>query len=634
MQSLFPLPRMLFSRLLALALMLLATAHAFAALPGYSSDDEDFLPVREAFRLTVERDDHAFIARWQIADGYYLYRDKLQFRLIDGNGNAIDALAAPQAPKGEMKDDEIFGMVEVYHHEATVRLPLNVMPTAATATFRVTYQGCAEAGLCYAPETEDWPVDFTGMSVAAAGAAPAVANTANSASATAQKPAGNDAGALAGFLADASFLAIVGTFLLLGIGLAFTPCVLPMVPILSSIIVGEGAAISTRRAFLLSLAYVLGMALTYTLAGVVIGLVGAAFNLQLWLQSPPVLIVFAALFVLLSLSMFGFYELQMPAFIRDRLASRQHAGGRFLSVAVMGAISALVVSPCVSAPLAGALMFIGTTGDALLGGAALFALAFGMGIPLLLIGTSGGKLLPRAGAWMNGVKAAFGILLLGIAVILLGRILPGPVTLALWALLAIAAGVYLGALEAIPANATGWRWFRKSIGIALLGWGIAMGAGAAAGGDDPLAPLVPFAGKAAATAGAPAAGHALFTRVPDAAALKQALAQARADGKPVMLDFYADWCVACRIMARDLFPLASVRAALSGYVLLQVDASDNTPATAALLREYNVPGLPAILFYRPDGSEIEGQRILGEQDEAAFLDWLKTRIEPNLRRSG
>ncbi|MFZ5724604.1 MAG: protein-disulfide reductase DsbD [Pseudomonadota bacterium] len=611
-------------RLLLSCWLLLFAGGAAAALPGTASED-DFLPVREAFALTLERDDHAFIARWKIADDYYLYRDKFRFALVDAAGNAIDALGAPEAPRGEMKDDEIFGLVEVYHHEVALRLPLRSVPSAP-ATLRITYQGCAEAGFCYAPETEEWPVDFTGMSAAAA---PAGSGT-QPAAVTPAAPAGNDAGSLAGFLAGASFLAIAGTFLLLGIGLAFTPCVLPMVPILSSIIVGEGAAISTRRAFLLSLAYVLGMALTYTLAGVAIGLVGAAFNIQLWLQSPPVLVVFALLFVLLSLSMFGFYELQLPAFLRDRLAGSGQRGGGFGSVALMGAVSALVVSPCVSAPLAGALMFIGATGDAVLGGAALFALAFGMGIPLLLIGTSGGRLLPKAGAWMDGVKAAFGVLLLGVAVILLARILPGPVTLALWALLAIGSGVYLGALEPVPAAATGWRWFRKAAGVALLAYGLALGAGAAAGGDDPLAPLQPFAGGAVTAADR----HSLFVRVPDSAALQQALAQARAAGKPVMLDFYADWCVACRIMARNVFPRPAVQAALAGYVLLQVDVTANTDANAALLREYGIPGLPAILFFRPDGSEVTGQRILGEQDEAAFLDWLKTRIDPNLQGSG
>ncbi len=607
-----------------------------AALPSASTSTEEFLPVREAFRLTVERDDRALFARWEIANGYYLYRDRLQFKMLGPDGKAIPALAKPDVPKGEMKNDEIFGLVEVYNHALLVKLPLASLPTTGTATLRVTYQGCAEAGLCYAPETEEWPVDLTGMSATAiaAPATAAAASTPTNSTKTTENPARNDAGGLAGFLADASFFMVVGTFLLLGIGLAFTPCVLPMVPILASIIAGEGASLSTRRAFFLSLGYVLGMAFTYTLAGVAIGLLGAAFNLNLWLQSPPVLIVFAGLFVLLSLSMFGFYELKVPAFIHDRLATRKHSGGDFLPVAVMGALSALVVSPCISAPLAGTLMFIGSTGDAVLGGAALFALAFGMGIPLLLIGTFEGKLLPRAGAWMHGVKTAFGILLLGVAVILLGRILPAPLTLGLWALLAISSGIYLGALEAIPPAANGWRWFRKSIGVAFLGWGLAMGVGAAAGGSNPLQPLAPFASGLSSAEQTASNTHRLFTRVADIVELKKALASAQAAGKPVMLDFYADWCVACRIMARDVFPRPAVQAALSGYVWLQVDVTANTEANSALAAAYNVPGLPAILFFRPDGSEIEGQRVLGEQNEAAFLDWLKTRIEPNLHRSG
>jgi thiol:disulfide interchange protein DsbD len=634
---------------LALLLAMFAMAGtALAALPGVASDDDEFLPVREAFRLVVDRSEDAFVARWAIADHYYIYRERLRFALVDAQGNAIAGLGEPQVPAGEMKDDEVFGRVEVYHHELAVRLPVTTLPPDGSATLKVTYQGCAEAGLCYAPETEEWPLDFSGMKVAAATpattpaatpvASPAAGAQGASVSAEPAVPSASglsatDSNAIARFLAGASFLAIVGTFLLLGMGLAFTPCVLPMVPILSSIIVGEGDAITPRRAFLLSLAYVLGMALTYTAAGIAVGFLGAKANVAVWLQSPVVLGVFAALFVALAMSMFGFYELQVPSFLRDRLTAAQgkQKAGSLVGVAVMGALSALVVSPCVSAPLAGALVFISSTGDAVLGGAALFALAMGMGIPLLLIGTSGGKLLPKAGSWMNGVKVFFGVMLLGIAIILLGRVLPGPLTLALWGVLLLISGVFLKPLEALAEFADGWAHFRKGVGLVLMFTGALMLVGAAGGGDDPLKPLGFLAGSSAqAATGAAGTEKPLFTRVANSDELATKLAEAKAAGKPVMLDFFAEWCVACKIMERDVFSRPAVHAALAGYVVLQADVTGNSADNRALLARHEVLGLPSVLFFRADGAEVSGERIQGELDEAQFLAHLSARITPAL----
>lgn len=618
----------MFTRLLRFLLLpaLLALAGAAFAFPDEGEDD--FLPVREAFRLVLNRDDSAFIAHWDIAPGYYMYRDKLSVRIEDADGNTLALLGAPDMPAGEMKEDEIFGRVAVFHDALDMRLPLVAPPPDGVATLAITYQGCAEAGLCYAPETERWPADFTGMTPVAAAAAgePLASAPATTAAAL------TDSGAVRGFLASASLPAILGMFVLLGLGLAFTPCVLPMVPILSSIIVGQGTQVSARRGFMLSLAYVLGMALTYTAAGVAVGFLGAKFNIQGWLQSPPVLIGFALLFVALSLSMFGFYELQLPSALRDRLndASGRRQGGKLAGVAVMGAISALVLSPCVSAPLAGVLMFISTTGDALLGGAALFALALGMGLPLLLLGASGGQLLPRAGAWMNAVKGFFGVLLLGVAVLLLGRLLPGWVTLALWGSLLVVYAIYLKALEPLAAAANGWAHLRKGVGLVLLLYGTTLLIGAAGGADDPFKPLG-FLAERGSAGGAPAGAEELFERVADTGALEARLAEARAAGRPVMLDFYADWCVACRIMERDVFSQTAVHAALSGYEVLQVDATRNSPAVEALLQGHQVLGLPSILFFTPDGRELRDARIEGELDQAGFLAWLDSRIEPNLR---
>ncbi len=644
--------------LAGLLLMLPAQATLPAAFSDKSSSavfatDDDFLPVREAFRLTLNRDDHGYTARWQIADGYYLYRDKFRFALSDDQGVAVDAFGAPQLPAGDFRDDEIFGRVEVYHRQVDVRLPLNVLPPLTTATLKITWQGCAEAGLCYPPETEAWPVDFAGMGTGTS---------------TGTAPAASDSGAISQFLANASFMAIIGTFLLFGIGLAFTPCVLPMVPILSSIIVGadrpittiavietptaagviinEEHTVSTRRAFMLSLAYVLGVALTWTAAGIAVGFLGAQANVSMWLQSPPALIFFTLIFIALAMSMFGFYELQMPALLRDKLtgltdASNQRQGGSLIGVALMGAISALVVSPCVSAPLAGALVFISTTGDALLGGAALFALAMGMGLPLLLIGTAGGKLLPKVGAWMAGVKAFFGAMLLGVAIILIGRILPGWVSLALWGALLVMSAIYLKALEPLTAAATGWAYFRKGVGIVLMLIGTAQLIGAGGGAEDPLQPLgflkgdLPTTGTIAASGAggdtSPQQAAPLFTRVRTSDELTAQLAAAKAAGKPVMIDFFAEWCVACKLMERHVFAKPSVRAALAGYVTLQIDVTDNNDTNQALMAQYHVLGLPSMLFFRPDGKELIAGRIQGEQNEARFLAWLDERIGPQLR---
>lgn len=613
-----------------LLLLLTAPAHAF-----FNKTDSEFLPVREAFRLTLESDDHGFTARWQVTPGHYLYRDKFAFKVVDEAGQTLALLGSPQTPRGETKDDEIFGRVEVFHQDVAVRVPLVAQPGLRQASLKVTYQGCAEAGLCYPPETEEWPVDFTGMSPDPDPAAfqPAPPVTAPSAKASVGAPASDDAGAIARFLADASFLAIVGTFLLLGFGLALTPCVLPMVPILSSIIVGEGHALSVGRGFSLSLAYVLGMALTYTAAGVGVGFLGAQFNIQLWLQSPPVLVVFALLFVALALSMFGFYELQLPSFLRDRLtaASGRQQGGRLLPVAAMGAISALVVSPCVSAPLAGALVFIGSTGDAVLGGTALFALSLGMGAPLLLIGASGGRLLPRAGAWMNGVKAFFGVVLLGVAISLLARLMPGWMALALWGSLLVISSIYLNALEPLPTAAGGWMQFRKGIGLVLMLYGTTLLVGAAAGEEDPFQPLRFLSVTGPATGSSGEQLPALFTRVASPEELSDRIAAARAAGRPVMVDFFAEWCISCKIMERDVFSRTAVHAALAGYEVLQADVTAPNETSRAFLAQWNIVGLPAILFFAPDGTEITDARILGELDEAGFLGWLSLRIEPNLR---
>lgn len=570
---------------------------SLAALTGDTVGAEpELLDPDQAFAFTLETGPgETLIARWRIAEGYYLYRDKLSFALKDAAGLR---LGEPELPRGKVKHDEFFGEVEILRHEIEARLPLiRQDPQVREATLVVGYQGCADAGVCYPPISREVSFELGASTGQPAAAAPAGDGFVSEQDAIAQSLA-----------SGATWLTVV-TFFGFGLLLAFTPCVFPMIPILSGIIIGQGEKISTGRAFGLSLAYVLAMALTYTVAGVLAGLFGA--NLQVWFQNPWVLSIFAAIFVLLSLSMFGFYELQMPAGIQSKLAevSNRQQGGHLLGAAIMGFLSALIVGPCVTAPLIGALIYIGQTGDAVLGGLALFALSLGMGAPLLAIGTSAGKLLPRAGAWMDAVKAVFGVLLLAVALWMLERILPTAVTMALWAALLIASGVYLGALEPLREGASGWFRLWKSLGVALLVWGVLMLVGAAAGGRDLLQPLrgvlVSGAGETGAHTGL------VFQQVKGPEGLDQALAAARREGRPVMLDFYADWCISCKEMEKYTFGDAQVQAALEGVVLLQTDVTANDAQDQALLKRFGLFGPPAILFFNPQGEELANYRVVG-----------------------
>jgi thiol:disulfide interchange protein DsbD len=426
-------------------------------------------------------------------------------------------------------------------------------------------------------------------------------------------------------LINGNLFATLLAFFGFGLLLAFTPCVFPMIPILSSIIVGQGEKITARHGFVLSLVYVLAMAATYTAAGVVAGLFGE--NLQATFQNPWILSAFAAVFVLLSLSMFGFYELQMPAFIQGRLTdiSNRQKGGNLGGVAVMGFLSALIVGPCVAAPLAGALIYIGQTGDAVLGGMALFALSMGMGAPLIAIGTGAGKLLPKAGPWMDAIKAVFGVLLLAVAIWMLERILPAQVTLALWAMLLILSSIYLRAMDALPVEASGWMRLWKGIGVVSLIYGVLLLIGAASGAHDPLRPLqgVLASGGGGANAMAQAA-HLPFKRIKTVADLERELAAAREVGQPVMVDFYADWCVSCKEMEKYTFADAGVQQALAGYVLLQADVTDNDEADKALLKRYNLIGPPSILFYDHSGKQRNELSLVGFKPADQFIRHLQT----------
>jgi thiol:disulfide interchange protein DsbD len=607
---------------------------------GLEQQDDEFLPPEQAFRFTARVESAStIVANWVIADGYYLYKERFKFRLEDAPG--IE-LGTPAFPPGKEKEDEFFGKVTTYYHDLDVSLPVQRGDDSRPSeiVLQVSYQGCAEAGLCYPPQRASIPLLLPAGEALAAGpgkpAAPA-SETGHAASpkpqeepessAPGQPEAGpaevrepvSESDRLAGVLAGGNMAASLAVFFLGGLLLAFTPCVFPMIPILSSIIVGQGHGITTYRAFILSLIYVLAMAVTYTIVGVIAGVAGE--NLQAMFQNPWVLSLFALLFVLLALSMFGFYELQLPNRWQSKLtelSNRQH-GGTLIGVAVMGLLSALIVGPCVAPPLMAALIYIGQSGDAFLGGSALFALSLGMGLPLLVIGTLGGRWLPRAGGWMDAVKVVFGVLLLAVAIWMLERILPGSVALLLWALLFLISAVYLGALEPLGENASGWRRLWKGLGVVIGLYGALLLIGAATGGDDLLRPLRGLAGHAsvgAAGGGAAPAEHLPFRRIEGTEGLDRVLREAR--GKPVMLDFYADWCVSCKEMDKYTFSDPAVQEVLRQGVLLQADVTDNTERDQALLQRFGLIGPPAILFFDSEGQERRGWRFVGYKDAEAF----------------
>ncbi|MCG3201916.1 MAG: Thiol:disulfide interchange protein DsbD [Gammaproteobacteria bacterium] len=591
----------------------------FAALKGLVGGRKEFLQPDRAFLFAAEaKDARTLTARWQVAEGYYLYRDKLTFK-IEGQDVTLGAISVPP---GEMKDDEYFGKVEIMHEGFAVDLPLVVRAGAtapAEVALTVGYQGCAEGGICYPPITKTVPVALnSGNQVtpppptSEGGGIPIVSET------------DRYTGLLSGGFSGGMLAAFFGVGLLL----ALTPCVFPMVPILSGILVGQKHTVTAARGLLLSSVYVVAMAMTYAAAGVLAGLFGQ--NLQAWFQQPAVLVGFALVFVALALSMFGLYDLQLPASWQSRLAhlSQRQRVGSLSGVAVMGVLSAVIVGPCVAPPLAGALVYIGQSGDALLGGAALFAMAMGMGMPLLVVGASAGHLLPRAGAWMEAVKRFFGVLMLAVAVWFLSRILPGPVTLALYALVTVVAATLLGAFHRLADSSSGLRRFGKGLGWAACLYGAALLLGALRGNGDPLQPLAQFGAPREATLAVAATssvpGELAFRPVRGNEGLRTALQAA--SGKPVLLDVYADWCVECKKLDKVTFTDPEVRTALRDAVLLRADVTANDEVDQALLRELGLFGPPAILFFDANGRERRPYRLQGFVGPEPFIKYLATAI--------
>jgi len=595
---------------------------------GAARADEEFLDPQVAFKFSAKVvEGKAVAVTYEIADGYYMYRERFKFAAEGAT------LGEPQIPPGKVKFDETFNKnVETYHHQVTIVIPVQA---SGPFTLKSTGQGCSEKGLCYSPMESTARLMLVGAGNSSAGnslfglgagqgaaavsrsapAAPKAAldTPAGSAPVTSAPAAGakasgpSEMGKIESALKGGSLLAIVPLFILLGLGLSFTPCVLPMVPILSSIIVGDGIGPSRRsRGFLLSLSYSLGMAIVYTALGIAAGLIGQGLSAAL--QNPWVLGAFGLLMAGMSLSMFGVFELQVPAGMQSRLAtaSNRHSGGKLAGVFAMGAISALIVGPCVAAPLAGALVYISQTRDVLIGGMALFSMAVGMSIPLLLVGVSAGALVPRAGVWMQGVKRFFGVLMLAMAWWLVSPVLPGKVQMVGWAVLGVGYAFYLLTHER-------GKWVPKLIATLFATVGLIQIAGLATGSTDPLHPIERLAGRADR--------HLNFTRIKTVEDLDAVLAQT--GGKTVLLDFYADWCVSCKEMEKLTFIDPAVQQKLANTMLLQVDVTANNDDDKAMLQRFTLFGPPGIIMFNAAGQEIPDARVIGFQDSGKFLQSLQ-----------
>ena len=629
-------------------------AHAQTANfdPIKAPETKKFLPAAMVFQMTSRASaPNQYTLTWRVAQGYYLYKDQMKIVASDGATVSSVKWTTPT----QSKDDPTFGQVQVFHNLAIAVVTVNTSKvTRGQPRLNVQYQGCAEGGLCYPPinaqvalsvANTPAPVDKTAAVTPAADTNSAVVNASsarpidpnesaattstNTATATtssvtelgAPTPTrlSSDSNSLSQFLNTASLPMILGTLLLLGIGLAFTPCVFPMMPILTSLIAGEDKkTLTPMRGFKLSLVYVLGMALVYALLGSLMGALGARANVAIWLQKPVVIIASAALFVALALSMFGLFGLQLPATLQNRLnqLSNQQKGGRMTGAFVMGAISALVVSPCVSAPLVGVLGFISTTGQAAMGAVALFALGLGMGIPLIVLGTTGGKFLPKAGVWMNAVKGFFGVGLLAVAIGLLERILPPTLSMVLWAMLCAGTAVWMGAFA--QAHTRVAQVF-KALGLLVFAYAIALLIGAWSGQTNPLKPLAGFSFARANMQGANSSEGVPFKTIKTIDALNDELANAKQAGKPVVLDLVADWCASCKVMERTTFMDAQVVARLSNYSALRLDITDTSSAHNAWMQTQGIFGPPVVQFYDAQGNEVKDHRVTGEANANEFL---------------
>ena len=587
-----------------------------------SAAQPELLEPEKAFRFSARVLDASNIeVRYQIAEGYYLYRERFAFAAEP----AAVKLGAAQIPQGKMKKDEFFGEVQTHRGEIKIIVPVTEGADGKVALI-ATSQGCADVGVCYVPMDSKIQLTMAGGAAMVGAGSGAAAGGDPLSRLLGQGDNKTPAAAIAedsrvASLFQGSLWLLIASFFGFGLLLSLTPCVLPMIPILSGMIVGRGAAMTRLHGFMLSVAYVLGMAITYALAGVAAGLSGAMLSAAL--QNPWVLGSFAVVFVTLAMAMFGVYELQLPANLQTRLSetSNKLPGGKYTGVFVMGMLSALIVGPCVAAPLAGALLYISQSRDGVLGGAALFAMALGMGVPLLAVGASAGALLPKAGPWMNTIKRFFGVLLLAVAIYLVSPLIPLAVEMLAWAALLIVTAVHLRVIDPLPQHAHGFQRFAKGIGVIALLAGTAFMVGAFSGAKDilrPLSGLVAGVTSAPGVPGTPVAGEPLFKRVTTGAELDAALKAAAISGKPLLLDFYADWCVSCKEMERFTFADEQVKQRLAGMVKVQVDVTVNNAEHQALLKRFRLFGPPGIIFFDKNGKEINGLRVIGFQNAEKF----------------
>ncbi len=563
----------------------------------------DILPPDEAFIMDprVERANEITLS-WIIQPGYYLYKNKFEFS-VDGPIQ----IGTPRFPSGVLTEDEYFGEVEVYYDYVEVKIPFSrASPNEVNVQLDAYYQGCKVDSICYPliNVTRDLGIPASNVFDASApsGSTPFMVS---------------EQDRLASIIMNYPLWAVLGIFYGLGLLLAFTPCVLPMVPILSGLIAGQGANVTPARGFMLSLSYVMGMSVTYTGAGALAAIAGG--QIQAIFQQPWILTLFAGLFVVLSMAMFGVFQLQIPAPIQNRLTNMANSqkNGTFIGVAIIGALSALIVTTCVAPPLVATLAVIGQSGDVLRGSSALFFLSLGMGSPLLLVGASAGKLLPKVGPWMNMVRASFGVMMLGLAIWMMERILPGSITLTLWALLVFLTGVFLGAFEALPKSPSSTQRLGKGLGLLACLYGALMIIGATLGGNNPLNPIPQGTLLAGSTNNA-SISYLPFQSIGSVAELEEALSDASNTGTPVMVDFTADWCVACKEYERYTFPDTTVIAALDPFMLLQIDVTDNNDDDQALLEYFSSFGPPTIAFFDRQGQELEAYKLVGFVDAEEF----------------
>ena len=561
-----------------------------------TNPNADILSPDEAFIMDprVERANEITLS-WIIQPGYYLYKNKFEFS-VDGPIQ----IGTPRFPSGVLTEDEYFGEVEVYYDYVEVKIPFSrASPNEVNVQLNAYYQGCKVDSICYPliNVTRDLGIPASNVFDASApsGSTPFMVS---------------EQDRLASIIMNYPLWAVLGIFYGLGLLLSFTPCVLPMVPILSGLIAGQGANVTPARGFMLSLSYVMGMSVTYTGAGALAAIAGG--QIQAIFQQPWILTLFAGLFVVLSMAMFGVFQLQIPAPIQNRLTNLANSqkNGTFIGVAIIGALSALIVTTCVAPPLVATLAVIGQSGDVLRGSSALFFLSLGMGSPLLLVGASAGKLLPKVGPWMNMVRASFGVMMLGLAIWMMERILPGSITLTLWALLVFLTGVFLGAFEALPKSPSSTQRLGKGLGLLACLYGALMIIGATLGGNNPLNPIPQGTLFAGSTNNA-SISYLPFQSIDSVAELEEALLDASNTGTPVMVDFTADWCVACKEYERYTFPDTTVIAALDPFMLLQIDVTDNNDDDQALLEYFSSFGPPTIAFFDRQGQELEAYKLVG-----------------------